>query len=230
MPLPRLLLVDDDVAAGPILAEWVGRQGYDVTYADGPAAATAALRGPEFELILSDIQMPGNHRLEWIERLFRAEQPPPVVLMTGNPELETAMRAANLPIAAYLLKPLDLGALAATMTRLVQRHRQQGELRAAARDIARWLEEAGPLPAAGDAALASRFHALVRTLTTEASRDYRAPADREDAPWREAVADAIVVLEKTKHSFRSRELGQLRARLERFLRDPATAAAGVSAV
>jgi CheY-like chemotaxis protein len=222
MTPPRILLVDDDVSAGPVLTEWVSRQGYAVTFVDGPAAATAALQGGEFDLVLSDIQMPGNRRLEWIEQLFRAECPPPVVLMTGSPELETAMRAANLPIAAYLLKPLDHAQLAATLTRLVRLQAQHRAFRAAAREINALVGEAG-LDSLSDPQLASRFRLLARELTAESAQDFRRPSAGDQAPWRAAILDTIATLEKTKHSFRSKDLGQLRARLEQFLQQPAAA-------
>ena len=219
---PRILLVDDDIAAGAVLAEWLGRQGYVVTFAEGPAAARAALAADEFALVLSDIQMPGNRRLEWIEQLFRAECPPPVVLMTGSPELETAMRAANLPIAAYLLKPLDHTQLAATLARLIRLQAQHRAFRAAAREITALVDEAG-LESLADPQLASRFRLLARELAAESAQDFRRAPAGDQAPWRAAILDTIATLEKTKHSFRSKDLGQLRARLEQFLQQPAAA-------
>lgn len=71
--------------------------------------------------------------------------------------------------------------------------------------------------------LAGRFRQLARELTAESTRDYRSTPAENQAPWRAAILDAIAILEKTKHSFRSKELGQLRARLEQFLRQPGAA-------
>jgi len=219
MDRPRILLVDDDDETGRTLAAWLERQGCDVAVAIGPDTADVALGGGGFDLVLSDIQMPGNFRLEWIEGLFRAECPPPVVLMTGSPELETAMRAANLPIAAYLLKPLDYPFLWQTLSRLVAQQRRHREFRALAGEISALLGAAPPGGGLSEPAVAGRLHTLARTFVAESARDFRAaPAD---APWRSAISDTIAVLEKTKHSFRSRELGQLRHRLEGLLESPA---------
>ncbi len=211
----RVLLVDDEPEIGAALFAWLERQGYDASFAEGPEQADALLAAREFDVVLSDIQMPGNFRLEWITRQLQAPCPPPVLLMTGNPELETAMRAANLPIAGYLLKPLFYDEVAATLERLARDHRRRRELLDLSHEVTRLLADAAP--AASDP-LADALHRLARQLAAEAQRSPRETKCADAAgPWREAVAETIVVLEKTKHSFRSRELGELRRRLQQLV-------------
>lgn len=209
----RVLLVDDEPNTGAPLEAWLRRSGFDVVFADGPAAADQALDASAFDVVLSDVQMPGNFRLEWIERRLRGECPPPILLMTGSPELETAMRAANLPVAGYLLKPLYYDEAAVTIERLATDHRRRLELLDLSRGVTHLLASA----AATDP-LARELRRLAEQLAIEARRSPRdsSPAHAADS-WRDAITETIAVLEKTKHSFRSKELGELRRRLERLV-------------
>src|SRR3954471_6999947 len=92
----RVLLVDDDPNSGFALCGWLTCKGYDVVQASGPAEADARLADAAFDVVISDIHMPGNERLQWVEELLQRSNPPAIVLLTGNPEYETACRAANL--------------------------------------------------------------------------------------------------------------------------------------
>jgi DNA-binding NtrC family response regulator len=137
--------------------------------------------------------------------------------MTGSPELETAMRAANLPIAGYLLKPLDYDAAAAAIERLAADHRHRRELHALSQQVVHLL---GSHLASADPAdpLAGKLEQLGRQLAAAAQRNPREGTAGSGAPpWRDAIAETIAVLEKTKHSFRSKELGELRKRLQQLV-------------
>ena len=212
----RVLLVDDEPATGTALEGWLKQRGFEVEFADSPTQADATLASTDFDVILSDIQMPGNFKLEWIARRLREECPPPILLMTGDPQLETAMRAANLPVAGYLLKPLFYEDTAALLERLAADHRRRRELLELSREVTRLVTVAPTDTHATP--LAQELHRLARELAAEARRSPREtiPTD-QTAPWRDAVAETIGVLEKTKHSFRSKELGELRRRLQRLV-------------
>lgn len=215
----RVLLVDDEPTTGAPLEAWLRRSGFDVVFADGPAAADRALDTGTFDVVLSDVQMPGNFRLEWIERRLQGECPPPILLMTGSPELETAMRAANLPVAGYLLKPLYYDEAALTIQRLAADHSRRLELLELSRGVTHLLSSAAT--GATVDPLARELRRLAEQLALEARRSPRdtSPVHATDS-WRDAITETIAVLEKTKHSFRSKELGELRRRLERLVPPP----------
>ncbi|AOS43245.1 Transcriptional regulatory protein BasR [Lacunisphaera limnophila] len=206
----RILIVEDDPIASTLLAGWARHQGAAVTTVGSTAEADTALDTWDFDLIISDVHLPGNDGLVWIEVVLARPQPPPVILITGSPELTTTVRAANLPIAGYLLKPPDFASLSALAQRLVAEHRHRRELRELSRETA-WLitQLAGETDPLRDKLLQ-----LSRCLMAEADQNPRlAPQPVHDQPWRAMIADTIATLEKTKHSFRSKELGQLRQRL-----------------
>lgn len=212
----RVLLVDDEAVTGTALEGWMKRRGFDVVYAEGPAAADEILKTQRFDVVLSDIQMPGNFKLEWIARRLGEDCPPPILLMTGSPELETAMRAANLPVAGYLLKPLFYDEAAALIERLAEDHQRRRELLDLSREVREVLAAAGE--AAASDPLAQQLHRLATAFTAEARSSPRSQKSKDEAaPWREAIVDTIAVLEKTKHAFRSKDLGALRRRLEHLV-------------
>ncbi len=193
----RILLVDDEPETGAALEAWLKRQGFQTTFVNGPDAADRALATEEFDVVLSDIQMPGNFQLEWIARRLETSCPPPILLMTGSPELATAM-----------------------IEQLGSDHRRRAELLDLSQHVTRLVSS--PAAAGVSDPFIQELHRLARQLASESKRSPRENKVATSAgPWRDAVAETIVVLERTKHSFRSRELGELRRRLLRLVPAPA---------
>jgi len=201
-----------------ILEGWLRHVGSNVTVAATTAEADAALASCRIDLIISDVQLPGNCQLEWVERVLQTDFPPPLVLLTGDPRLESAVKAANLPVAGYLVKPPDFPTLQVLLQRLVTNYRHRQELRALSREAAWLLTEPKSGTESTSGAVQDKLLQLSRCLAAEADQPSRnAPGAGGDQPWRTAICETIGVLEKTKHNFRSKELGQLRVRLQQML-------------
>lgn len=214
----RILPVEDDPSASFLLGSWLARLGAVVIETASVAEAEVAMQAPEpFDLIISDVHLPGNNRLEWIERVLQREDAPPLLLLSGNPELETALRAANLPVAGYLVKPPDFTALGQMLEHLIHDHRQRTSLRRLARDAAQLATNNL------DADLGAKLSELARCLNDTTHQRRGTLEGGASAPWRTAIIETITVLERTKHSFRSKELGVLRQRLETLLTPPQAA-------
>lgn len=217
----RILHVDDDETSRLALHSWMERSGFAVTSTATTAEADRHLAAERFALVLSDIHMPGNVRLEWIECLLARQDAPAVVLLTGNPELETALRAANLPVSAYLLKPPDYAVLGQTLRRLIEERRRRDELADCVLAIRQLLAERGKSGSPADEPLFAPLADLADKIDRATTPPPRSSsASRDPSPLRQALTEAIAVLEKTKQSFRSKELGNLRQRLERILAEP----------
>ncbi len=210
----RVLIIEDDPLSGALLSGWARSLGATPVMAGSTAEADLILGADEIDLILCDVHLPGNDGLCWVERVLSVLLPPPLVLVTSTPGLETTLRAANLPVAGYLVKPPDLKALTALAQRIVLEYRRRRELRALSEEAGRLLvqpdRELDPLRA--------KLLALTRQLSAEAERNPRTVAHSSGhAGWHLAISDAIATLEKTKDSFRSKELGRLRQRLQAAL-------------
>jgi CheY-like chemotaxis protein len=212
----RVLLVDDDPDSSMALSGWLGCKGYDVTQAGGPAEADELLAHEKFDAVLSDIHMPGNERLQWVEQLLQRPGSPAIVLLTGNPEFETACRAANLSVAGYLVKPPDFNVVDELLRRIVAEQVARAEFLQVSKDILGLLGAHGANGLAHERALLGRLARLAHCFAGRVAQAEAGPPPADEA-WREVIAETIAVIEKTKQSFRSKELGVLRQRLQRLL-------------
>src|SRR5689334_5790188 len=68
-----ILYVDDDEMARTVLGGWLRLNGYDHRNAASPIEADTILTQHVFDLVISDIHMPGNHRLEWVEQVLNRD-------------------------------------------------------------------------------------------------------------------------------------------------------------
>lgn len=108
MAAPCVLLVDDEYAVRRVLARYFERLGWTVREAaDGPSALTLVATC-RFDLVLSDINMPGMDGLELCEALAQCEPALPVIFMTGDADSITRLERVG---AAHLHKPFTLDEL-----------------------------------------------------------------------------------------------------------------------
>lgn len=119
----RALVVDDDPTTVRIIGKILEREGMKVTIATASAIATVTARKVEFDVVVSDIDMPGLDGLELIRSLRGFNLDIPVILVTGSPSFETAQRAVELGAFNYLTKPVQAKELIETVGKAANRHR-----------------------------------------------------------------------------------------------------------
>lgn len=102
----RLLIVDDDAVFAAAAARLASMEGCDVTLARDCAQARSCLQAGPLDLVLIDLGLPDGSGLDLLDELDPAQHGR-VVVLTGNPSLDSAVRACSTPAAEYLLKPLD---------------------------------------------------------------------------------------------------------------------------
>jgi DNA-binding NtrC family response regulator len=131
--LPRkahLLLVDDDPNTLASLSRAFRLAGHEATVCDNAARAVELLKTESFDLILSDVVMPGKSGLELLEELKKNGVKTPIVLISGQANIEMAVRATKLGALDFLEKPLTTDKLLVTvdnalrLTRLEQENRE----------------------------------------------------------------------------------------------------------
>lgn len=116
---PRLLLADDEPLYLQATSQLLRKSGYDCTCVADAAAAIRELRSGSFDLVLTDLNMPGNLKLELL-RASRQDWPDvPLVVVTGVPSLPTAIESVRLGIADYLIKPVKFETLLASIRRVL---------------------------------------------------------------------------------------------------------------
>src|ERR1035438_5389185 len=131
-PVPRqahLLLIDDDPNTLASLARAFRLAGHEATVCDNALRAMELLREAHFDLILSDVVMPGKSGLELLEELKKAGVPTPVVLISGQANIEMAVKATRLGALDFLEKPISTDKLLVTVDNALRLSRLEGENR-----------------------------------------------------------------------------------------------------
>lgn len=121
---PRILIADDEPLFLRTTAELLRRAGYDCTKASDGKTALEALEAQEFDLVLSDLNMPGNLKLELLQEQRRRWSGVPLIVVTGAPSLPTAIESLRLGITDYLLKPVRYQDLLSSVQRALAQHRR----------------------------------------------------------------------------------------------------------
>ena len=120
---PRILVVDDEPAIARMVDKRLRRHGYDCTMAASAEEALRYLEREGYDLVVTDVYMPGISGLELVRRL-KAEHPSvQVIVMTAQTEVETAVEALRLNADDYLLKPFDIEQLAHSVDRSLEHRR-----------------------------------------------------------------------------------------------------------
>lgn len=109
---PTLLLVDDDEAFRNALGAALGRRGFAVTLAPGPAEARLAAETQVFEHALVDVRMPGGSGIELVAALRAIDEGTRVIVLTGYGTIANAVEAMRAGAVDYLTKPVDTEACA----------------------------------------------------------------------------------------------------------------------
>jgi two-component system, NtrC family, nitrogen regulation response regulator NtrX len=125
----HLLLVDDDHNTLASLSRAFRLAGHEATVCDNAARAIDLLRGDSFDLILSDVVMPGKSGLELLEDLKKAGLKTPIVLISGQANIEMAVKATKLGALDFLEKPLSTDKLLVTVENALRLSRLEDENR-----------------------------------------------------------------------------------------------------
>jgi putative nucleotidyltransferase with HDIG domain len=161
---PRLLLVDDELEITEILADLLSDT-YTCSRSASAEQALKRLQEEEFELVISDITMPGMSGLEMIPEVKRISPNTVVVMISGMQTVESAIGALRLGAFDYLMKPFDLRQVEAVVKRALEHH----ELIVAKQRYENHLEElveqrTAELDSALDS-LADAYRSTLRALT-----------------------------------------------------------------
>ncbi len=119
----RVLLIDDETLILRALTRILANAGHSVETAPDGATAMKMIGGAEYDVVFTDINMPGIGGIELIRMIREAQHDVPVVILTGNPQVETAMEAVEHGALRYLVKPIDADTLHALVSEALQRSR-----------------------------------------------------------------------------------------------------------
>ena len=122
----RILIVDDDSITRQTLSMALEDDYSTITAGDG-SEALEVLGRQEIDVVLSDLDMPGMNGIELLERINFIEVPPPVIFITGQGTIETAVRAMKLGAADYVSKPVNIDRLILLIGKTLENKRLKEE-------------------------------------------------------------------------------------------------------
>ena len=135
--VPPLLLAIDDEPAILTIVERFGRQmGFEVETRTNPAAALAEFSKLDPDVAVVDLQMPELGGLDVLKAIREANPDCHVILLTGNPTIDTAIAAVKLGARDYLQKPIDFGRLGRLLSEVVDGIRRRERLLRVEADVA----------------------------------------------------------------------------------------------
>jgi EAL domain-containing protein (putative c-di-GMP-specific phosphodiesterase class I)/CheY-like chemotaxis protein len=126
----RILVVEDDLLLARTLTRVLTAAGADVTLAQNGLVATQMIKVRAFDVLLTDVQLPQLSGLEVARCAREVDQNATVIMMTGSPNLDTAVRAVELGAYRYLIKPTPTRLLVETVQEAARlsraRHQSSG--------------------------------------------------------------------------------------------------------
>ena len=125
--LGRLLVVDDEIELQRALCEILAEQGYETTGAANAEAGLKLLQQREFDVVLSDLMMPGMDGIGLLKRTLADDSSQVVIIMTGQGTIPTAVEAMKSGAFDYVLKPFNLQTMAPILARAMETRRLRSE-------------------------------------------------------------------------------------------------------
>lgn len=112
---PRVLIVDDDPGQRSLLDSFLRGQGFEIVLADSGERALELLPAGKFDMMISDVRMPGLSGLETLRHVRQQFASLPVLLVTAYADIREAVVAMRDGALNYLAKPIDLDELLASV-------------------------------------------------------------------------------------------------------------------
>ncbi len=232
----KLLLVDDESVALESLALFLEHHGYDCDMAENAIQARHYLKKRHYDLMISDIEMPGNEDNSFLHELADNYSSLPIILITGYPTLDTALASLNMTVIAYLVKPYEMKELLLQIERGLKAAHVNSMIHDSQSRLEEWRKQLKEIESGSGAAVRGDGTNQVKAFTNIAIQNimemlvdvktmvgaisesesqnqeelFNCPQCRK---YEESIEDAVEVLEATRHAFKSKQLGELRKKL-----------------
>ena len=178
----RVLVIEDEAYVRASLGDLLGGRGFDVLLAENGAAAFASLERAQVDVVLTDLRMPGDDGLEVIRKLQDTYPQLPVVILTGQGTIASAVECIKAGADDYILKPADPDALEVALIRALRNRALQREV-----DYLRGRDTGEVDPVGASPA----WRAVMRTVESVAATDSTVLLLGESGTGKELIARLI---------------------------------------
>lgn len=239
----RILIADDEEIFLRITTDLLRNEGYECNHTHDAESALTKLKTFDYDLLIADINMPGNSELELVNQIQKIAEGMPVILVTGNPSLDTATKSIQLPVVAYMTKPLDFEQFFIHIQSAINNYKTFCSVQKTSQRLKDWqkdldsikeivnktLESTSPIPIHTFFKLTFRNIAeslldlehLVERLDSNSNEQYA--CNLLDCPslskMKSGLLETMEVLLKTRQSFKSKDLARLRDKLDTIVKE-----------
>ncbi len=137
-PSLKVLVVDDDQAICEFMETFLRNDGFEVTTLSDPKAAPEEVKVGGYHMVVLDLMMPDMDGVEVLERIRKIDTDVAVVIFTGYPSLDTAVKSMKLDAVDYLQKPFNPDEFRQVIDRVM---RKKGLLRTPEENLHRVIGE-----------------------------------------------------------------------------------------
>lgn len=127
----RILIVDDELSSRELCADFLDGEGFDIELAENGIDGLTRLTSNSFELVITDLNMPGMNGLDLLKEVKSYTPYTEVIVMTAFGQIETAVKAMQNGAYTYITKPFSQQLFIATIKRCLEKQRLSEELRRA---------------------------------------------------------------------------------------------------
>lgn len=239
-----ILLADDEDTFLEATEDLLKEEGFDCHTVKNVEELSHALKSTDFDLLITDLNMPGNRVLEMVDEIQVSSLALPVIVVTGYPSIPSAVESVRLNVLEYMIKPVDYPKLLDATKRGVQHKQVLRSVKRAKHEAAQRAQQlaemeetlsvfSGALPEAGiqealvtdpiiqqlKIQMEGLSQSIVQSEKISLSTEEPSPLVTDYLRLRDGLYETIQVLQKTKGSFHSKDLARLRIYLQELLRD-----------
>jgi YesN/AraC family two-component response regulator len=241
--LGNILLADDEQTFLTATAQLLRNEGFLCDTAENSQQALEKLSNKYYDLLISDIKMPGNLNLELIRKAVADNPSTSVILITGYPSQKTAIAAIQLPVAAYMIKPVDFPELLQKVKSAVKLSMLHKTVTKTKKNLITWVGELENIELSLRNSKRDVFNDTLKSfldITTakidETFENIRLVTNLIDdlkpntqicnimhcptlSDLTEGIQEAIISIKKSREIYKSKQLAEIREKLEKMLDD-----------
>jgi DNA-binding response OmpR family regulator len=117
----NLLFVDDNISVSAEAHSLFSAIFNKVALAHNAVTAEQLYKSLEFDVLITDIELPGSDGLELVEKIRQQDQDFPIIVLSAHDDHEFLFRAANLRVDGYIIKPLNFNKLSPCLEKIAKR-------------------------------------------------------------------------------------------------------------
>jgi DNA-binding NtrC family response regulator len=182
---PHILVVDDDTLICEQFARLYTLSGYTADVAPSAEKALERLEAGDIDLLVTDIRMPGLSGVELTQRVQQRWPDVPVIVITGDADVETAVEVLKLGASDYIVKPSTSAAIQESTRAVLEKARVFTEIRHLRRALQNRYEFGGMLSKTAE------MHRVFEIIRMVAATDVTVLIEGETGTGKELVAQAI---------------------------------------